>query len=148
MATREQVEFVHTNLIKSHPVEFFKLMDDTNAGIRSVLKILHESQSAVTAGAISEAMGVSTARVAVLLKKMAAKGLILKETDKSDARVTIVRLSEYGEQTAARMKETMIAHLSFIIDTVGMEKIEQFIALSREIRAVMQNTPLPPPPKF
>ncbi|MBQ8623814.1 MAG: MarR family transcriptional regulator [Oscillospiraceae bacterium] len=147
MATKEQVEFIMNEFPKAHPVNFFRIINDANAGIGFAMKLLYAAEgNRLSAGAISDAMGVSTARVAVLLKKMENKGLIVRESDEADARVTIVRLSEKGIDTARAMREKILDHISGVIDKLGMEKLEQFIALSVEVKEAMEER-LPPEAK-
>lgn len=140
MATQEEVELVVAHLNKSHPIEFFRTMNENQAGIGAVLRFLYEAAGTVTAGRISEFMGVSTARVAVLLKKMEAKGLIEKERAAEDARVTIVRLSEAGETKVLQMQEALSGQINTIIDKVGMEKLLEFIATSEKIRDAVRSS--------
>ncbi len=144
MATKEQVEFVFENLLKVRDDNFLKEINVTKAGVGAVIKILHESDKPVSAGAISKIMGVSTARVAVLLRKMQAKGLIVKESDCTDARKTLVSLSETGRAISKKMKEEVYAHIDTVIEKVGIEKLTTFLTLSEEIRKVLYET-LPPP---
>ncbi len=145
MATHEQIEYVFNHFISLGPENIFKSVNDTNAGMGAVIRILNTSTQPVTAGVISQKMGVSTARTAVLLKKMLAKNLIVKEIDKDDARKTLVKLSELGKQKAKCVKKNLFEHLEIVIDKVGMEKVEEFISLSLEIRtAMLANLPAPP----
>lgn len=75
MATTEQIEYVMRELPKAHPANFFKVFNDANTGIGFALKLLYSAEdNRLSAGAISEAMGVSTARVAVMLKKNGEQG--------------------------------------------------------------------------
>lgn len=138
MATQEQVNKIFSELIQSQPIELMQLLNGAKAGIGFVLNMLNSADHPVTAGEISNAMNVSTARVAVLLRKMVNKKYITKEADKSDGRITIVKLTELGKQTAAAMQREMHEHLSVIIDSLGMDKINQFIALSNEIKTVAE----------
>lgn len=145
MATREQIEYIVRELPKAHPANFFKIFNDSNTGIGFAVKLLYAAEdNRLSAGAISEAMGVSTARVAVLLKKMEGKGLITRESDRTDARVTVVCLSEAGKTVAEQMQENMLGHISYVIDKVGMEKLKQFIALSVEVKVAMAEGFSPP----
>ena len=75
MATTEQIEMMLRKVNKARPSEFFKHSDETQAGIGAVLRLLDSSQSA-TAGQIGDALNISTARVAVLIRKMVEKGLV------------------------------------------------------------------------
>ena len=105
MATREQIEILLEQLEKAPPSEHFHHIDSNAVGIRAILKYLSETDEKVTAGKISEHIKVSTARVAVLLKKMEAKNLIEREQDLDDGRIVIIKLSEQGRQTAITARE-------------------------------------------
>lgn len=145
MATKEQIDYIISELPKAHPANFFKIFNDTNTGIGFAVKLLYSAEeNRLSAGAISEAMGVSTARVAVLLKKMESKGLITRESDRADARVTVVCLSEAGKNLAEQMQENMLRHISYVIDRVGMERLKQFMDLSVEVKAAMAEGFSPP----
>ena len=138
MANRETVEMILKKMEGSNPVDFFKSVNELQMGIGAVLQILQKSQGVVTAGQISEEMGVSTARVAVLLKKMAARGLITKEKGVMDGRVTIVRLTESGENIASKMRHQMWVQVEKIIDSIGEERVLEFIEISNEIRNIVR----------
>lgn len=139
MATVEQTELVLEQMQKLNPSAFFKTISEGNAGSGAVLRLLYNSQSSLTAGRISEYMKVSTARVAVLLRKMADKGLITKENDVYDARVTIVHLSDEGEKRFRQIHNEMYREMSAVIDRVGIERIMDFISIADEIESVIQN---------
>lgn len=138
MATKEQIETLLEQLKKAPPSEHFQNIDKNAAGIRAILVYLNETKDKVTAGKISEHMNVSTARVAVLLKKMVAKGLIEKENDSADGRIVVVKLSEHGKQTAEKQKDNLYSHIGEMIDKVGMERMLEFAAISNEIHCVMK----------
>lgn len=141
MASREQTERIIALLSESRPEEFYKTINENRIGIGAVLRILYEAEDTVTAGKISEELGVSTARVAVLLKKLAAKGLVVKERSADDHRVTVIRLSEYGEKMANDIRENLYRKTELVIDRIGIEKMEEFISISREIgNALLDDT--------
>lgn len=142
MATREQIEQISTLLQRTLPPPLFRRVNETQAGIGAVLRLLESAGEPVTPGRIAEFMDVSTARVAVLLKKMEAKGLIEKQRHAGDARVTIVRLSPLGLETVLSMKEDMYAKVGAVIDQVGMERLLEFVAIAEEVRRAL------PEPEF
>ena len=78
MATPEQIASILSQLVALHPADCFKPIDAANAGLGAVLRLLYLADQPVTAGTISEKLHVSTARVAVLLKKLveAAQGIM------------------------------------------------------------------------
>lgn len=137
MATKAQIEMVLGELKKVHPPHpsgFLQRIDERQEGTGAVLCLLHDSRDTVTAGKISEVLGVSTARVAVLLKKMAAKGLITKERAPSDARVTVVTLTEQGKETVQRIEEEIFHQMGVVIDKVGEARVLEFITIAKEIQ--------------
>ena len=140
MATEEQIQKIVAITNTMHSALLLKKMDTVKAGIGAVLRLLDESQEPVTAGAISEYMHVSTARVAVLLKKMESKGLITKKSAPCDARVTIVCLTPYGEEQIQNMKQNIRKDIAEIIDTIGMQRLENALEVMKEIRDILQNS--------
>ena len=137
MATREQIDCLLQQLNEAPPSEHFQQLDRNTVGIQAILKYLCAADDKVTPGKISEHMQVSTARVAVLLKKMAAKGLIKKEQDPEDRRSSFVILTEQGRQTAEAFRENIYKNVGEMIDKVGMDRMMEFAAISREIHSIM-----------
>lgn len=141
MATGEQIENILEKMEKIHPIDFFNKVDKARVGIGAVLRLLNESNElneSVTAGRISDVMNVSTARVAVLLKKMAAKGLVTREKSAEDGRVTVVTLTELGKKTVSEIQADRCAQAARIIDAVGEERISEFIAIAYDIKAAFK----------
>lgn len=138
MATAEQIKLLMELLREAGPADYFKTLDQRQMGMEAILHMLLESGETVTAGSISEEMNVSTARVAVLLRKMAEKGLVTKETDTVDARVTVVRLTEAGRKTAEEKRSMAFRQMGAVIDRVGMDRMLEFAAVLKEIKAVMK----------
>ncbi len=137
MATRKDIEFVWERLKGLNNVRFFKVIGDGNAGFGAVLKLLYEAEAPLTAGNISEFMHVSSARVAVLLKKMSEQGLITRSGDKNDARVVMITLSPKGIEKAQEIEAKIFGEISAVVDRVGMDRICEFISISEEIRSVL-----------
>ncbi len=138
MASREQIELLRRQLWEAVPMDFCKQIDQKQAGMEAILQLLLEADQTVTAGMLSEAMNVSTARMAVLLRKMSEKGLIVKETHALDGRVTVVRLTEHGEAIAGKKREEALRQIGAVIDKVGMERMLEFIRISKEIKEVIR----------
>ena len=92
----------------------------------------------MSAGEISRYLHVSTARVAVLLKKMEARSLIERISDERDARKSVIRLSAHGAEVSEQMLRELNRQLAEVIDRIGLDRVKEFIAVSGEIRAVVQ----------
>ncbi len=147
MAVKKEVDFVFEHLMKNQSFELLKLFYDANTGIGAVLRILKNASSPVSARKISEIMCVSEARLTVLLRKMQERGYIVREKDECDARVTFVKLTNVGETQAERLRDVLCDNIATVIDTVGFEKIEQFVRLTEEIDNAVRNR-LPAPPEI
>lgn len=140
MATQEQVEALLAAMHKAPPSEKYQKMDRSSMGIRAILKYLSRENQRATAGEISRALGVSTARVAVLLKKMVARGLLEKQSDPADGRLVVVCLSQQGKDAAEQLHREICGLLGSLIDEIGMERMLEFAAVSKEIHGIIKRT--------
>ncbi len=138
MASDGQIKWMFHKMAESHPIEVFKYMDEVKAGIGAVLRLLYEADEPLSAGTISSKLGISTARVAVLLKKMTQKGMIIKQQSPNDARVTMVELTAAGRANIERMKNELFAQMGLIIDKVGEERLKEYFEIGEEIRNIIK----------
>jgi len=128
----------------SMPRKMMQQFDQEDAGIIHAINILERAGKPLTAGTMSEEMHVSTARVAVLLKKMEQRNLIVRLTDPSDARKTLIAISDYGKNEIIRHKEDVIDFCSAVIEKIGVERFREYIIMSEEIRKIIdEEVPFP-----
>ena len=113
----------------------------TRAGLGGVMRLLYMEKEPITAGAISEKLGISTARVAVLLKKLEAKGTISRLRDPADARKTLVQLTDSGMEWIQETWKKIRDQMGKMIDTIGEERLMEFIEVGIEIRKIMKELP-------
>lgn len=137
MITREETEELLERLKQTRSKKLFDYFNVDDAGIIHVMKILIRSDRLLSAGEISSEMNVSTARVAVLLKKMEQKGLIVRTTDNTDGRKTLIGVSEEGKKENQRRDERALAFAAAVIDRVGIERFTEFIEISGEIKKIV-----------
>lgn len=121
------------------PVEFIQQIDITSMGISNLLCFLASSDRIVSAGEISEHMNVSTARVAVLLKKMSEKNLIEKSQDPSDARRVMVSITDEGRKLLHEKRQEIFLYSSAIVERFGKERIMDFIETCKEIKEIVHD---------
>lgn len=138
MATTQQIEAMLKKFENATPKDFFKCVDGAQLGMTAVLRLLNESDASLTAGAISDALEVSTARVAVLLRKMVDKGLVTKESSRTDARVTLVELTPQGKAIAQAHKQYAYEKIGRVIDEIGEEQLDAYIEVSAKIQEIFQ----------
>lgn len=133
MATQEQINDIIRRMEEARPRELLRQMDGTNAGITCVLRFLSKAGRPVSAGEISASAHVSSARVSVLLRKMEERRLIARAPDPRDARRSRITLSPEGEAALERMRHTFIDMMRGVVERVGYECMNEFIALSARI---------------
>ena len=138
MASEEQILDVLQKMEAFHFEDVAKSYNSHKEGLKAVIKLLTSENGKMTAGAISQKLCISTARVAVLLKKMESRNLITKQKSKTDARVTIVELTKEGTEYANELRNTFMEDMGAVIDRVGMEKMESFIEVVGEIKNQIQ----------
>ncbi|MDO4454863.1 MAG: MarR family winged helix-turn-helix transcriptional regulator [Eubacteriales bacterium] len=143
MATKTQIEMIFNKIADAIPVDFVNGFNEVQSGMLAVLRFLDECGGEATAGQISQALNISTARVSVLLRKLTDKKLITKEKDLMDGRITLVKFTELGKITISKIKENIYRQINAIIDVVGEERLLEFITVSTEIKAVLEQMSSP-----
>ena len=137
MASDKEVIALLQEFSSIHPLEFLQKLDVQSMGISNVLCFLMYADHEVTAGEISDYMNVSTARVAVLLKKMSDKGLIEKHADPSDARRVMVAITDSGKELFEEQQREILLYSGAVVDHFGVDKIKEFIESCRQIREIV-----------
>ncbi len=136
-ATKEEVQSIVKRFYESRTKLSMTKLDKNNIGAVLLLRYLAKANRPVSAVEISRFMNVSTARVAVLLRTMSEKGLIIKTVDGSDARKVCVSISEKGKEHINEANTQFMELMTEIITKVGVERMETFLEISQEINAVI-----------
>ena len=139
MATEAEIQkamdLFHTN----NPNRIFEQIRKVDVGMVAVLKYLNQNKNGIKSKDISDYMKVSSARMAILLKKMESKNLIEKSTSKEDCRVTIVKLTEYGEEIVKQVRIHMEGIAEKIVDELGIEELERIFEGLNKIKKLMKD---------
>jgi DNA-binding MarR family transcriptional regulator len=90
----------------------------------------------VLPGEISEAMSVSTARIARLLHSLEGKGLIRRKKRHGDHRKVFVTLTEAGGVTWRRHTTASTGRIAAIVDELGEADAEEFMRISERIVSI------------
>ncbi len=138
MATLEEVNLIIQRVEAFRTADLIRKLMEAETGIGSVLRILHQAERPVTSGMISRSLGVSTARIAVLLKKLEGKGLIIRTAGADDARTTLVGLTEQGLEYTEYMYADLCAEIGRLIDHLGLERLLEFVSIAEEIVSIMK----------
>ena len=98
-----------------------------------LLMHLKRQSDLVLPSELSEAMSVSTARIARLLNTLEDRGLIQRSMDLSDRRKIVVKLTEAGERYLKEVYKRTHRRASAVIDALGAEETETFIRIAEKI---------------
>lgn len=134
MSSREDARAMLCKLRACRSKSVFGKIDESQRGIGFVLDYLWESDHEVIAGDLARELGVSTARIAALLRKMEKNGLIVRYRSSADARQTVVEITEAGSAYVDKMKEQMLSKMELLLEKVGKDDMEEFIRISHKIK--------------
>ncbi len=130
----EDIKRIFKRLEEYRSKNISKVFDMKKDGVRHALMFIFEEDKAVTPGEISKKLGISTARVAVIIRKLQEKGMIRKEKDSEDGRKADIVLTQEGKKCVTEIKEKFITDSEKIIRTVGVERINTFLDIAEEIK--------------
>lgn len=134
MNTRKDAQDLLHKLCDCRSRTFFNKIDQSQRGIGFVLVYLQEADHEVIAGDLARELNVSTARIAVLLRKMEKSGLVIRYRSSEDARQTVVEITQEGRAFVDEMKEQTLMKMELLIEKVGKEDMEEFIRISKKIK--------------
>lgn len=83
--------------------------------------------------ALSRSMGVSSARIAALLKHLEQKGLVLRRTDEHDERRVNVSLTDAGRKLINERRREAIELVAAALRSLGEEDALEYIRLQQKM---------------
>lgn len=131
---KEQINTLLKKMVEAKPFELFNQIDETNKGMGFILGFLYKTKGDVYSIDIANALDVSTARIAVLLKKLEASELIIKSKCSSDARKIKVSLTEKGILKTEEAIEFLYSYFDKILSVVTIDEFNEFIRISEKIK--------------
>ena len=132
MAKREDVLKAMELVRKNRPEKSLEYMGKGLMGIFAVLHYLSEIKQAVTSKDISDALGVSSARMTVVLKKLESKKLIVKTHSTTDARALVITLTDKGASVAQELEQKRYECIETLVDEIGIGELTRvFETLNR-----------------
>ncbi len=146
MANKEDVlsglELLYENLHKHQKNrKGFEDVGNRNKGAVAVILYLLEKGEAKSVD-VSKALNISSARMAVLLKKLESKNMVVKTNSKIDARAIIIKLTDKGSNTAQSIKNEMYNAVEKVIDEVGLEELKKIIdGINKVGKILFENRP-------
>lgn len=142
MATQEQIQRVLSLMKETVPGPLCRRIDESSSGAAAVLGCLYHGEKSLTAGQLSTQCHVSTARMAVLLKKMESRGYLTRSPGEKDARTVEIALTPRGLEEAQAIGLALEEQVGILIDRIGEDRLTAFAQVAREIGDTMQGTAL------
>lgn len=115
-------------------------MTDANRGEGVLLGYLRRHNNEATPAELSEALHVSTARIAALINKMERKQLVQRQKHPNNNRNTIVKLLPDGKKLSEEQEEAFNERVVSFFETLGEDKAALFVELQGEmVNFMMEN---------
>jgi DNA-binding MarR family transcriptional regulator len=86
---------------------------------------------------ISGAMGISSARVAVVLNSLENKGLITREIDSGDRRRIIVRLTPKGIDQAEDRRRKNVEMIKDVLTKLGERDAKEYVRITERLAEIL-----------
>ena len=137
MATSQEVKQAMDLFAAHRPGKEMHEMHKGDMGMIAVLKCFSDHQGEISSKDIADIMQVSSARMAILIKKMEQKGLIQKVQSQNDNRVLHLQLTDYGKQQALKVKHQMIAMIETVVDTFGVDGLTKLLNDMQTLQSIM-----------
>ncbi|NLN55771.1 MAG: MarR family transcriptional regulator [Clostridiales bacterium] len=91
-----------------------------------ILNYIIASKGPVHPKQISDIMGISSARVSVVLNNLESKGEIRRISDSFDKRRTVIEITEKGREKAIRRRGETVKRLARVLENMGEDETKEF----------------------
>ncbi len=129
------------------PEELFRVLCDNSKGKdfnfkvkgkHFILGYLNENGKTKSLD-LAKALDVSTARIAVIINDLENEGLVLREKDEKDKRITYISLTEKGIFVVTEDKKHVLNVLDNVIKKTSEEELNGFIKVLNVMKEEMRN---------
>lgn len=123
--------------MRKHRHIFDKMREQTGLGrsAHRMLMILSDTDGDLSQTYLAEKLEISTAAVAVTLKKMETDGYILRETNAADSRFNTIALTEAGKKIVEMSKKSFDRIDTSVFDGFDAQEMAQFNSYMDRIQA-------------
>ena len=133
MNYRELAETLLSTQVKLHLASIDRQMSKFSQGMYFALQFLTTHHGIVHPRDLSQGMAVSSARVAALLNRMEAQGLIRREPDSDDNRQVIIVVTEEGAGLLRDMREKLLDGIAKALEAIGPEDASAYLRIQHKM---------------
>lgn len=128
-----QLAEIHKKMLR---ISEYQRITDSNRGEGVLLGYLARHGREATPAELSEALGVSTARIAALLNKMERKGLVERQRNPG-RKNTAVKLLPDGSRLNREQEEDFCQYMVEFFERLGADRAALFVELQAEMADFM-----------
>lgn len=118
-------------------------VDESMKGERFVMYYLYFINRHGLPSEISDKMGISTARVAVILNRLEDKKLISRSIDPKDRRRILVELTPAGNELAEAEHKKVLKLVANMLEMLGKDDSQEFVRLIKKIAKLSDKIDIP-----
>ena len=138
MKLGESLWMIHLN----HMRTLDQIVDASRTrGENGMLLYLYHVGHPVFPGELTEKLGLTTGRIANILKMLEKSELILRTQDALDRRRVLVALTEKGEALAEERNQRAMEFHARLISHLSQEEAERFLATLERVFAFIEEEP-------
>ena len=110
-------------------------------GIHGEAVILNfiKDRDGVVPGQISEALGITSARVAAALNSLEDKGLVTREIDSADRRRIIVNLTSKGRKLAEEQWKRHMEQIRDVLMMLGEQDAKEYVRILGKLAEILSD---------
>ena len=114
-------------------------------GEAAVLLHLHLKTTGTTPSTLAEALQLTSARIANILRSLESKGLIERVNDTVDRRRILVHLTEEGQGFVLRLRRTALDRAYQMLSALGPRDARELVRLMQRIDELVVSGAIPRP---
>ncbi len=133
MDYKELAEELLRNMTRTAKMPFQKKVEDISHGEKKILGFLTFAKRSATSGELSEALYLTTPRVASALNSLSKKGFIERSRDANDKRIVIVTITEEGIHFMEEERKEALSMIEQTLEKLGEHDAKEFVRILKRI---------------
>ena len=133
MVYKELAAELLRNMTRTAKMPFQKKVEDISHGERKILGFLSYAKCSATSGELSEALYLSTPRVASALNSLSKKGFIERSRDANDKRIVIVTITDSGSRFMEEERNEALMMIEQTLEKLGEHDAKEFVRIMKRI---------------
>lgn len=118
-----------------------KKVDETLRGETFLILYVMKRGGSVLPSEISDAMNITSARVAAVLNSLEGKNLITRQIDPSDRRKILVNITEEGKEIARNHQELALGVVTRMLEKLGEQDARELVRIMNRLAVQEPDNP-------